>query len=279
MPYDSMYDDVDIPMPKRETHESIMALPEHVQKQILRNEYRGRKAYFETPNERLQWIYKSYYGTITQIDHEVGEILDTLEETGQADNTIIIFASDHGAQLLEHGLMDKNVLFEGSVRVPMMICYPETVREGTVDELVMSIDILPTLFEMIGLPVPDHCHGTSLLPLISDDAGAWVERDCVFSENVMPEVFGQIFTFTKDRGVMDVRHPDGKMVRTQKWKYNYYPGGGEELYDLENDPLESTNLAGDLEYDVTLKAMKQRLLDWMITATETEQIAPQWLID
>ena len=77
---------------------------------------------------------------------------------------------------------------------------------------------------------------------------------------------------------MEIRHPDGKMIRSKQWKYNYYPRGYEELYDLANDPGEFTNLAADPGYKSIVDDMKGRLLDWLITATETEQIAPRWLI-
>jgi len=278
VPYDSMYNDMEIPLPKRETRESILKLPPHVQRMILRNEYRNRKAPFDMDAEELQWIYRSYYGTVSHIDHEVGLILKTLEETGLAENTIIVFASDHGDQLLEHGLFGKNVFFEGSVRVPFMISYPKQINPGQYDELVMSIDLLPTLFEIIGLEEPYHVHGQSLVPLISRSDRSYTSRDCVFSENVIPEVFANVFNFEKGKGVMGVRHPDGKMVRTKRWKYNYYPVGYQELYDLENDPGEYNNLANDPKYKAVVDEMKGRILDWLINATETDQIAPRWLI-
>ncbi|MBN2088418.1 sulfatase-like hydrolase/transferase [candidate division KSB1 bacterium] len=277
-PYDSMYNEVEFELPQRETRETILKLPPHVSRLILRNEYRGRKAPYDMDEKQLQWIYRSYYGTISHIDHEVGQILKTLEETGQADNTIIIFTSDHGDQLLEHGLMGKNVLFDASVRVPFMIKYPNHIRPGQYDDLVMSIDLLPTLFEMLGLAHPYNCHGQSLLPLIGNSDRAYESRNCVFCENVIPEVFANVFNFEKGQGVMGIRHPDGKMVRTKRWKYNYYPKGFEELYDLKEDAGECKNLANDPQYRKVCDEMKSHLLDWLITATETEQIAPKWLI-
>jgi arylsulfatase A-like enzyme len=94
----------------------------------------------------------------------------------------------------------------------------------------------------------------------------------------MPEVFSNTFNFQKGKGVMGVRHPDGKMIRTKRWKYNYYPEGFHELYDLENDPKEYNNLADNYEYKSIVAEMKGRLLDWLITASETDQIAEKWLI-
>lgn len=277
-PYDSMYNNVTFEIPKKETQKEILQLPPHVSRIILRDEFRNRKAQYETENEIIQWMYRSYYASITHIDKEVGDILNTLEETGQAENTIIVFTSDHGDQLLEHGLLGKNVFFEASVRVPFMVCFPQKIKPAEYDELVMSIDLLPTLFDLIGIEGPYNCHGKSLMPLICDSEEPYVARDCVFSENVIPEVFANVFNFEKGKGVMGIRHPDGKMVRTRRWKYNYYPKGGHELYDLENDPGEHINLAENPDYQAIVNEMKGRLLDWLITATETDQIATHWLI-
>jgi len=277
-PYDSMYSDVAIPLPRRETRERIEGMPPHLERMILRSEYRGRAPEFEMDREELQWIYRSYYGSITHIDDEVGATLKALEDLGLADNTIVIFVSDHGDQMLEHGMMGKNVFFEGSVRVPFMIRYPGHIRPGARDELVETIDLLPTLFDFCGLETPYGAHGRSLVPLVTDSGGDYAARDFVFSENVMPEVFAGIHNFEKGRGVFGVRHPDGKMVRTRRWKYNYYPPGHEELYDLEKDPGEFTNLAGDPAHRATCDELRGRMLDWLITAAETDQIAEKWLV-
>jgi len=142
----------------------------------------------------------------------------------------------------------------------------------------MSIDLLPTLFGLLGLQEPYHCHGQSLLPLIGEAANNYQPREYVYCEHNIPEVFLNLFNFEKGKGVMGVRHPDGKMIRSKRWKYNYYPEGYQELYDLLNDPRENNDLAGDPAYKAVVDEMKGRLLDWQITATETEQIAPRWLI-
>ena len=109
VPFDSMYDDIEIPLPKRVTLQDIQNLPLPVQKLILRFAPR-----YDLDRQRLQWIYRSYYASISHVDREIGLILKTLEQTGQAENTIVVFSSDHGDQLLEHGLMGKNVFFESS---------------------------------------------------------------------------------------------------------------------------------------------------------------------
>ncbi|MCA9024117.1 MAG: sulfatase-like hydrolase/transferase, partial [Planctomycetaceae bacterium] len=182
-PFDAMYDDVEIPLPEPMSLDDITRLPPPLRLLILRG-----KPVYDTDRERLQWIYRSYYGAISHIDREIGRIMETLEEAGVADNTIVVFSSDHGDQLLEHGLMGKNCFFESSVRVPFIIRFPQHVEPAKYDELVESIDLLPTLFELIGLPEPYENQGESLVPLIAESDQTYVPRQAVFSENVIPEV-------------------------------------------------------------------------------------------
>ena len=222
----------------------------------------------------------AYAAMISRMDRYVGNVLKLLDELELADNTIVVFSSDHGDQLLEHGLMGKNCFFEASVRVPFMIRFPRRVRPGQYQELVESVDLLPTLLELAGLSEPYSSQGRSLVGLISTDGGDYVPREAVFSENVIPEVITggrQDFEFIKGQGIRGIRHPDAKMVRTRRWKFIYYPEGYAELYDLESDPRERTNLAEHPEYREQIHAMKDRLLHWLTTADEADQIAPRWL--
>ena len=102
----------------------------------------------------------------------------------------------------------------------------------------------------------------------------------MFSENIIPEVItdGLNMPFEKGKGVGGIRHPDAKMVRTTRWKYCYYPDGYAELYDLQSDPKESTNLAGHPEMSATEGELRTRLLNWLIDSNETDEIAPRWLL-
>jgi arylsulfatase A-like enzyme len=274
-PFSEMYNGVEIPLPAPTTLAEIQRLPPPLQALIL------RQPGYNTDRWRLEWMYRSYYGAISHIDREVGAILQTVAETGQADRTIVVFASDHGDQMMEHGLMGKNCFFEASIRVPLMIRLPGRVRPATYDELVETIDLLPTLLELCGVPEPVSCQGRSLVPLIAPDGRPYEPRDAVFSENIIPEVItdGRLdFSFEKGKGIKGIRHPDAKMVRTRRWKYIYYPEGYAELYDLENDPHELTNLAGGPDCRAVEQELKDRILKWLVTASETDQIAPRWLL-
>ena len=222
-----------------------------------------------------------HFGTIYGMDHGIGRILDELKRTGRMANTLIVFCSDHGDQLFEHGITDKNCFFEASVRVPFMVSLPGRIQPARYDQLIETVDLLPTLFEFIGLPEPRECQGRSFAPLIANLGRAYEPHDAVFSENIIPEVItgGKLnMPFEKGKGVGGTRHPDAKMVRTERWKYCYYPDGYAELYDVPNDPQERTNLAGRAEFHTVEDDLRTRLLNWLINSSETDQIAPRWLI-
>jgi arylsulfatase len=277
MPYDSMYDDADIPIAETVGATGLDQLPLPLQKLATRN----GKGELAMDRERLQWIYRSYYGAISHVDHEIGALLDALEGTGRAANTLIVFSSDHGDQLFEHGINGKNCFFESAVRVPFMVSLPGRIKPARYDQLVETVDLLPTLLEFTRMPEPRECQGRSFASLISDMGRPYAAHDAVFSENVIPEVItgGKLdLFFEKGKGVDGIRHPDAKMVRTERWKYCYYPDGYAELYDLPSDPFERTNLAGRAEFRGVEFEMRTRLLNWLINSSETDQIAPRWLL-
>src|SRR5580698_2380356 len=118
------------------TVEDIHKLPLPVRKQIARSPADVDEAY-------LQWMYRSYYASVSMIDHQVGLILQELERSGKRDNTIIVFATDHGDQLGEHAMVGKNVFFQGSVHIPMLVHFPKQIAAGKYDNLVGAIDLLP----------------------------------------------------------------------------------------------------------------------------------------
>ncbi|MEZ5362835.1 MAG: sulfatase-like hydrolase/transferase [Bryobacterales bacterium] len=275
-PWDAMFNDVEFPLPKQYSREEIEQLPEPLQKLILR----GRPQY-DMDREQLQWAYRTYHANCAMLDAEIGRTLDALEASGQADDTIVVVSTDHGDQLLEHGLMGKNCFFEASVRLPFLIRYPGRIRPGRRDELIETTDLLPTLFELAGVAEPYNCQGRSFAPLLTG-SGDYQPRDAAFSENVIPEVItsGSLdFEFEKGKGIKGVRHPDAKMVRTRRWKLVQYAGGEGELYDLEADPNEQQNLYTESTHAETVAQLQQRLLLWLMRADETDQIAPRWQRD
>ncbi len=276
VPYDSMYNDVEIPLPKKIDLDYIHSLPLPVQKMILRFTPR-----YDTDRERLQWIYRSYYAGVSMVDEEVGGILNELERSGKADNTIVLFVADHGDQLLEHGLFGKNVFFESSIHVPFLVSWPGRIRPGRYTELIETVDVLPSILELCGLKVPETAQGRSFAPLAAGGRGAYSARETLFSENIIPEVIthgDEGYFFVPGEGVGGIRHPDAKMVRTKRWKLTHYPGHGGELYDVQNDPGEFRNLYHDPGHQNIVRELKAAILDWLITADENDQIARRWLV-
>lgn len=278
-PWASMYNDVEIPLPMEENVTSLKQLPIPVQKLIFRESTPA----FEIDRDTLQWMYRSYYAAVSQIDNEVGLTLEALDELGLKDNTIVVFVSDHGDFLGEHGIMGKNAFYESAMHVPMIIRHPESISPGSYKDLVESTDFMSTIFELCSLEVPQNNQGRSFAQLITKErlGSSYIPRRCVFAENIIPEVINDNeheFPYIRGKGVGEILHPDAKMVRTERWKYLYYVGHRDELYDLENDPKEKKNLASDKCYEYLVRNFRDMLLDWMITADESDQIAPRWLL-
>jgi arylsulfatase A-like enzyme len=116
--------------------------------------------------------------------------------------------------------------------------------------------------------------------LVVGGGRGYEDREYVFCENIIPEVITENdwdFPFAKGKGVGGIRHPDAKMIRSKKWKLNFYVGEGGELYDLENDPDEDHNLYHSTEHKEIVEDLKEKILEWMISSDETEQIAEKWL--
>ncbi len=274
-PYDAIYSAVQIPLPRPAPLEYIYSLPLPVQKQIMRG-----RAEFDLDPRRLQWIYRTYYGAVTMVDHEVGLILEELEKTEHTQDTIVIFVSDHGGQMMEHGVEGANLFFEASIHVPLLVRYPGHVTPAKYPQLVQTIDVLPAILDLCGLPTPLSCEGRSFANLVAG-SGGYQPREAVFSESIIPDVItnGLIETpFVPGKGVAGVLHPDAKMIRTDRWKLTYYPGVGGELYDLNQDPQELNNLFGDPNSQEVVRDLTKRILDWMITGDENDQIAPRSLL-
>ena len=173
----------------------------------------------------------AYYAMIQLIDEQLGRMLETLEETGQRENTVIIFTSDHGEMLGDHGLIQKGCRFyEGLVRVPLIFAWQEQFVKGfKSDALVELVDKAPTLLELAGLTPPEGMHGRSLLPILRGEANASHHRDFVRCEYY---------------DAVDLRdHSFATMYRNERYKLVVYHGHAEgELYDLTEDPNEFDNL-------------------------------------
>lgn len=212
-----------------------------------------------------------YYGMVRFVDDQLGEILDALERLGLRENTIVVFCSDHGDFAGEHGMMNKGgVFYDCLTRVPLVLSLPGEVPEGGIDDsLVNLIDVVPTLFSLLGLEIPQSFEG---LPLPTATAAA--PRDAAFSEygaGGPPFTWDDLDKLPVKTGVRALgstllkRESEGRrrMIRTSDWKYvSDTMGDLDELYDLRSDPWELDNLADRPEYHSIRSELGQRLSSW-----------------
>jgi len=230
-PFDTMYDPDAMPLPPDFHFNQSSRVPEQ------RVASAGR-SFHQLSEATMRKIIAYYYGTVSLVDREVGRILSTLERKGTVDDTLIIFASDHGDLLGHRGMLWKGrMLYDHLIRVPMIVRYPKELSRGKViSELCQVTDVMPTLLDYAGVPVPPGVQGSSLRPILRQQKVRW--RDAVLSE------------------AMDV-----KMVRDFHWKLIFYPGRPYgELYHLAEDPLELTNLYDRPEYERRRYALLERLV-------------------
>ncbi len=215
--------------------------------------HRAGHSYPEMTEDDHRLVRASYWAMCDLIDEQVGRMLQTLENTGQRENTIIIFTSDHGEMLGDHGIYLKGPFFyEPAIRVPLIISWPGRVSPGRSRALVELVDIAQTLLDAVGLPHHPGMQGRSLWPMLTGEVDRHHHRDDVYCEyyNAMPWHQNPTAQAT--------------MVRTRRHKLTVAHGLDEgELYDLEEDPTETRNLWYDHEH-LSLKAdMLKRLCDRM----------------
>ncbi|MBI2825207.1 MAG: sulfatase [Planctomycetia bacterium] len=189
--------------------------------------------------EHRPGVAAAYYASASFMDAQVGVLLDCLDRLALWDNTVVVFLSDHGYQLGEHGgLWHKMTLFEPCCRVPLVIAAPGIPRGQTASGLVESIDLYPTLVELCGLPTGTGLEGTSLVPLLRDPKQAGKRA----AQTVVSRVANRSAGKPLDPGRL------GKSLRTDRWRYTEWPDGGRELYDHQSDPNEYRNLADSAEH-------------------------------
>lgn len=191
----------------------------------------------ELPEDYAREIIANYYGMVELIDHNVGRMLDKLEELGLAERTLVIFTSDHGETLGDHGLVGKGCRFyESLTRVPLIMRLPGRIQSGVTREaLVELIDIAPTVLELAGVALPERMQGRSLWPLLEGRASDGEHR-----QHARCEFFCTLNMLGTGRPFVPSY---GSMIRDDRYKLCVYHGKDYgELYDLENDPWEHENL-------------------------------------
>ncbi len=276
-PYASIYRPDRIDMPPTRPHE----LDDKMERQRVFFHLMGLD---RTPEEDLRRAVAIYYGMISYLDDGIGAVLDALDASGMADDTVIVFTADHGDYAGEHGMMLKSgVFYDCMTRVPLIVSGPGVEARGQVrDELVSNIDIMPTVAQLIGIDDGPPVYGRPL-----PGAGGDCPREAVFAEHgaggprVLMSDLDRYPDYTRPLPnvhlrLMHARNAEGrpKMVRTGNWKYVYDPMDPvDELYDVQADPWELTNLARRPEHAQVRAAMRDRLMRWSLM-TEDASATP-----
>ena len=198
-----------------------------------------------------------YYGTVKLLDDQVGRILSALDAVGATNDTIIVFAADHGDMAGGHGMVWKstNAFYDEIARVPLLIRYPRRLHPQQSELAVDLTDLMPTLLELLGQRIPDQVQGQSLVPFLTGRRDAAEARRYSFSERVRRNPKGQ-------RKVL----PDTKgdfMIRGQGWKYIRYSQGDTYLYHLAADPGETRNVIDDPKHASQRKELSDELDAWL----------------
>ena len=205
-----------------------------------------------TPEVVRQHI-AAYYAMISHLDAQIGRVLDTLEATGQAGNTITVFLGDNGLAVGRHGLFGKQNIYEHSVRVPLIISGPGVPKNRRSDAMAYNFDLFPTLCDLTGLETPATVEGKSLVPILRGKAKS--VRDSMFF------------------GYRDFQ----RAVRTDRWKLIRYNVNGKQttqLFNLASDPWETRNLAGESSEAGRVRALTALMKQWM---EKTDDVATGFL--
>lgn len=189
--------------------------------------------HWELPEPRLKWVkennqwrnlVRSYLACTSFVDAQIGRLMTALDEAGIADNTIIVLWGDHGWHLGEKGITGKNTLWDRGTKVPLIFAGPGIKPSQRCTQPAELMDIYPTLIELAGLPGRDDLEGVSLLPQLKNASSK------------------------KERPAITTHNQGNHGIRSERWRYIHYADGSEELYDMQKDPNEWHNLAGNSEY-------------------------------
>ena len=194
----------------------------------------------------LEELVKDHYCGIESNDEDIGQVLRVLEKQAVLDDTVIVWSSDHGFFLGEHRFYDKRLMYEPSIRIPLMIRYPGRIKGGTTcARMALNLDLAPTLLELTGVPVPAAFQGKSLMSLVANPQIPW-RTDWLYEYYEYP-------------GNEQVRPCRG--VRTERYKYIHYFTAPEEfeVYDLQSDPAEMHNRYGEPAYAALTERLSARL--------------------
>jgi arylsulfatase A-like enzyme len=272
-PYQDLYDPTDVPLPLR------AATPEQEAQQhpwlahYLFNQHGTGASTGLTVNDSLQFseaelrqVRATYYAMMSEVDDQVGRLIDFLKAEGQYDRTLIVFTSDHGEQLGDHWLFGKYGYFDQSFHIPLILRDPavEAGRGRRVEAFTENVDIMPTILEWLDLEVPSQCDGLSLLPFCHGaDPDDW-RREAHWEydfRDIVDQKFEAALGLTPDQCAMNV-------IRGERYKYVHFTSLPPLFFDLEQDPMEFTNLVDDPNHRDLVLEYAGKMLSWRMNHDE-----------
>lgn len=219
--------------------------------------------------EKMRWKYQrymqDYLACISSVDDNIGRVLDYLDESGLAENTIVVYTSDQGFYLGEHGWYDKRFIYDESFKTPLVVRWPGVIEAGTVnDEMVQNLDFAPTFLEAAGLDIPADMQGESLLPIFKGEMEDWSREEVYYHYYEYPAVH------------MVKRH---YAIVTKEYKLvHFYDDVDEwEMYDRKKDPQEMNSVYDDPDYTDTVADLKERLAALRIKYKDSEELDQQYI--
>ena len=222
-----------------------------------------------TEKEKMQWRYQrymqDYLGSIAAVDDNVGRLLDYLDENGLAENTLVVYTSDQGFYLGEHGWFDKRFIYEESFKTPLLVRWPGVIDPGSAsDQMVQNLDFAQTILDAAGVLVPADMQGESLLPLFRGEEENW-DRDAVY------------YHYYEYPAVHMVKRHYGIVTREYKLAHFYYDVDEWELYDRHKDPQEMLNVYDDPAYVDIVKDLKTKLAELRVKYKDSKELDQKYI--
>ena len=276
-PYNALYDPALVPMPqRRSTPQEEAAQHRHLKQWI---DYFARPSHYDEHNPNnlvtmsepeLRQMRACYYGMMNEVDDAVGRIVAHLQASGEYDDTLIIFSCDHGEMGGDHYTWGKELYFDQSFRIPLIIRDPRTAADSgrgrQVDAFTESVDLMPTMLDWLGAEVPAQCDGRSLLPFVHGRTPRAWRAEAHMELDFRSGPYGSF----DGQGALGLEPDECQLaiIRGERWKYVHFAALPPLLFDLQNDPWEMTDLATDAGHcDITLE-MAQKMLSWRLKHQE-----------
>ena len=219
--------------------------------------------------EKMQWKYQrymqDYLGTISSVDDNVGRVLDYLDESGLAENTIVVYTSDQVFYLGEHGWFDKRFVYDESFKTPLLIRWPHEIKPGTSnDEMVQNLDFAQTFLDAAGITAPDDMQGESLMPLLKGDISSW-SREAVY------------YHYYEYPSVHMVKRHYAIVTKEFKLVHFYYDVDEWELYDRLRDPQEMNNVYASPAYSKVVEELHGKLKELRIKYKDSPELDQKYI--